>query len=272
MVLSYHPCIEADANRICAGRAPDESDAAAMAAADAVVLNQGCYESVYRMARENNRHVFPNYDARFAFPGKTGQIRMFRNHGAPHPKTVLFEDTTAFRPEGVRETIGFPLVFKFDWGGEGETVFLAETESALTGLLARAEAFERSGQKGFLIQEFIPHGNRTLRVVAAHRARKAYWRVGDPAGRFGGSLAAGGRVDEKADPDVRAASVQLVNALCHRTGINLAGFDLLVPEGSDRPLFLEVNYFFGRQGLGGSGAYYALLENEVRAWIAGLKI
>jgi ribosomal protein S6--L-glutamate ligase len=270
-ILSYHPCIEADENRICAGRAPDESDAAAMAAATAVILNQGCYESVYRMARDNSRHVFPNYDVRFAFPGKLGQIRLFRKYGVPHPNTVLFKETAAFSRNAMAE-IGFPLVFKFDWGGEGETVFLVETASVLEDILARAEAFERSGQSGFLVQEFIPHGNRTLRVVVAYRARKAYWRVGHPDGCFGASLAAGGQIDKRADPKIQSAAVQRVNALCSRTGINLAGFDLMVPEGSIEPIFLEVNYFFGRQGLGGSEAYYALLENEVRSWVADLNL
>ena len=73
MILSFHPCFEADINIICAGREPDHNDSAAMRSAAAVILPQGCREALYRMAKQNCAHVFPNYDARFEYPGKTGQ-------------------------------------------------------------------------------------------------------------------------------------------------------------------------------------------------------
>jgi hypothetical protein len=63
---------------LCAGRQPDDSDLAAIRKAEAVILPQGCMESLYRMAREENRPVFPNYDLRFRHPGKTGQARLFQ--------------------------------------------------------------------------------------------------------------------------------------------------------------------------------------------------
>ena len=114
MILSYHPYVVADSNLRCAGRQPDAADAAAMAAADAVILNQGCYESLYRMAREHCTLVFPNYDARFGFPGKIGQIRLFQYHGAMHPPTETFDRLSAYQP---RASTGrsYPAVFKFDW-------------------------------------------------------------------------------------------------------------------------------------------------------------
>ena len=67
MILSYHPCFEADRNRLCAGRKPGTDDLAAMQEADAVILPQGCYESLYTMARSNCKHVFPNFDTKRAF-------------------------------------------------------------------------------------------------------------------------------------------------------------------------------------------------------------
>ena len=60
MIVSFHPLFEADRNIICAGR----EDPAAIRAADAVILSQGCYRALYEMAWENCPHVFPNYDAR----------------------------------------------------------------------------------------------------------------------------------------------------------------------------------------------------------------
>ncbi|MBW1899334.1 MAG: hypothetical protein JRI61_09775, partial [Deltaproteobacteria bacterium] len=56
---------------------------------------------------------------------------------------------------------------------------------------------------------------------------------------------------------------------CGITVINLAGFDFLFPANEEEPLpfFLEVNYFFGRRGLGGSEAYYQVLNREILRWI-----
>ena len=268
MILSYHPMIEADENRLCAGRAPDETDAAAMAGADAVILNQGCYESLYRMARKHCARVFPDYDARFDFPGKIGQIRLFRHHGAPHPFTRLYEDLDDYRTRGPWDR-GLPAVFKFDWGGEGETVFRIDTPGDLEACLDRAVAFERSGQRGFLIQDYIPHDGRTLRVVAIHRSRHVYWRIQDDSTRFGTAVSDGARIEKQVDPELRHSALARVERLCDRSGINLAGFDLMVPSSATGPrlLFLEVNYFFGRRGLGGSEAYYTLLEAQVRRWL-----
>jgi ribosomal protein S6--L-glutamate ligase len=66
-----------------------------------------------------------------------------------------------------------------------------------------------------------------------------------------------------------------VRRICHQTGIQLAGFDLLFDEndlarGLVRPLVLEINHFFGRRGLGGSDAYYRILEEEVDHWLSRL--
>ena len=59
MILSFHPIIEADENLICAGRLPEESDLEAIRRAEAVILSQGSSEALYRMARANCPHVFP---------------------------------------------------------------------------------------------------------------------------------------------------------------------------------------------------------------------
>ena len=64
------------------------------------------------------------------------------------------------------------------------------------------------------------------------------------------------------------------NRLCAGTHINLAGVDILFSSEESRPvpLFLEINYFFGRQGIGGSEAYYALLVEQIHRWIADQKL
>jgi len=87
MILSYHPCFKADKNILCAGREPDADDLAAIKASHAVILPQGCRQSLYQMAHGNCGHVFPNFDSKFEYAGKIGQIRLFQEKNVPHPKT-----------------------------------------------------------------------------------------------------------------------------------------------------------------------------------------
>ena len=68
------------------------------------------------------------------------------------------------------------------------------------------------------------------------------------------------------------AAEAAVSRLCRKTGINLAAFDILFTDDADvappdTPIFLEINYFFGRQGIGGSEALYTLLRQAVREWL-----
>jgi ribosomal protein S6--L-glutamate ligase len=109
------------------------------------------------------------------------------------------------------------------------------------------------------------------------RRRIAYWRIQPDPDRFGASLAAGGRMDTDADPHLQAAARHVVDDLCRRTGLQLAGFDLFfdtrsLSQGRIEPLMLEINYFFGRAGLGGSEGYYRILEAEVSAWLTQIAV
>lgn len=275
MILSFHPLIKKDENRLCAGRLPDDDDLKALQAADAVILPQGCYQSLYEMARESCPNVFPNYDARFAFPGKTGQARLFQKTGVPHPKTDTYTGVADFQNSGGPFRLSYPVVFKFDWGGEGESVFLMETPNAFARILSKAERFEKTGQRGFVLQAVIPAAGRSLRVVVIGRHIASYWRVSADASAFSTGLCAGARIETDLAPELQLMAKEAVASFCSQTKINLAGFDILFSADDSRgflppPLFLEINYFFGRRGLGGSNAYYRLFEAAVTDWIRGL--
>ncbi len=272
MIVSFHPCFEGDCNRLCAGRLPDAGDLAFIRSADAVILPQGCSEALHRMAYEHCPHVFPDYTARFGYPGKCGQARLFREAGAAYPETVVFENADVYERH-IREyglPFSWPMVLKQDWGGEGDNVHLIPDAPELERTLRHVRACESTGQSGFLLQEYIASGNRSLRVVAIHRHMTSYWRTHDQPGRFYASLAGGARMDRNSDMGFQSLGVQAVQDFCGKTGINLAGFDLLFPEtgNAPSPLFLEINYFFGRHGLGGSEAYYALLVAQICQWLS----
>jgi len=288
MILSFHPCFEYDKNIICAGRDPGADELAAIKAADAVILPQGCRELLYKMAQKNCRNVFPNYDARFKYPGKIGQIRLFQETDTPHPKTEIYH-TVGVSPCAYPATevshsaypVRLPFVFKFDWGGEGDNVFLIKSDKEFQNILKKAEDYEKTGQSGFIIQEyirpiprFVSENNdipesRTLRVVVIGTKIISYWRIQKNPEKFHANIAKGGVTDADSDPDLQEAAKISAKDFCQKTGINLAGFDFLFSwkNGTAIPLFLEINYFFGRHGLGGSEKFYELLDTEIKNWI-----
>ena len=273
MIVSFHPVFEADQNIICAGREPGAADLAAIRAASAVVLPQGCRQSLYDMATENCCHVFPNYDARFDYPGKIGQIRLFQETGTAHPHAETYTSLDIYRqqydPNTGEVAIEMPCVFKFDWGGEGETVYLINSREALQDALQKAAAFERSGQKGFLLQEYVPTQGKTLRVVIIGQRLISYWRIQEDTEAFKSSVSQGARIDAALMPERQKAAKVFVKDLCRKTNINLAGFDVIFTPDNEgiNPLMLEINYFFGRRGIGGSEAYYEILKQEIKNWL-----
>ncbi|MDO9263444.1 MAG: hypothetical protein Q7U02_05725 [Desulfosalsimonadaceae bacterium] len=274
MILSFHPMITADENRICAGRDPDGRELAAIRRASAVILPQGCRQPLHDMAVRHCAHVFPDYSAKFAYPGKIGQAALFAHLALPHPETETFASVDAFYI-GRRNTdnASYPLVFKFDWGGQGDTVMRIDSPDGLERALNKAQSYEKTGQSGFLIQDYIPSGNRSLRVAVIGRQRIAYWRIQQNPDEFGTALSKGAEINEHADPEKQAAGIAVVDRLCEKTGINLAGVDLIFPENPENadPKLLEINYFFGRTGIGGSGRFYSLLRKEVKSWLKDLK-
>jgi len=277
MIVSFHPLFEADQNIICAGREPNAMDVAAIRAAKAVILSQGCYPSLYEIARANCPNVFPNYDARFKYPGKIGQIQLFREMNIRHPDTEIYRDTASFHNRhqaGVASPLtNYPFVFKLNWGGEGDTVFLVRSAESLDELLKQTSAFEKSGQTGFMLQEFIASNNKTLRVVVVGQRLISYWRILPNSDGFQTSLSKGAIIDRTIEPQLEQKAADLITGVCQKTGINLAGFDVIFSsENPDPcPLLLEINYFFGRKGLGGSEAYYKVLLEEIRAWLETIR-
>ena len=251
MILSYHPNIVAHRNILCAGRLPNEQDKEAISKADAVILPQGPSEVLYRMCRKHCPNVFPNYDARFDFPGKLGQARLFEKYETPFPKTYTFERVAHFDESfGNSNPMDYPFIFKSDWGGEGEGVFLVKSNQALMERLKRAERFEKSGQKGFLLQTFVPHGKRTLRVVIVGHQCFSYWRLQSTESEFRSNLKSGALIDHDSNGLCQEVGKKAVVNFCAKTRINLAGFDLLFPEQEKRQstaLFRDQLFFWQKR-------------------------
>ncbi len=277
MILSFHPCFTADKNIICAGRKPCSDDLEQIKHADAVILPQGCSETLYRMAKKNCKNVFPNYDARFEYPGKTGQILLFQKTGTAHPASKIFTSLSYLcdhdgNIKNEKFLFTYPFVLKLGWGGEGETVYLVKTQSDLKYFIEKIKEYEKSGQKGFLLQEYIESGNKSLRTVTIGEKTISYWRIQKNPDSFCAGLSQGATIEFDMEPELVRLAEAKAKEFCNKTGINLAGFDFIfsLNNPDKKPLFLEINYFFGRTGLGGSEKYYKILNKEIRKWLKSL--
>ncbi|MBP1724928.1 MAG: RimK protein ATP-grasp [Deltaproteobacteria bacterium] len=275
MILSFHPCIHGDENVIVAGRGPTPAEEALVRRADAIILPQGVREDLYDMCRRHCGRLFPDYDCRFAYPGKLGDIRLFRALGIPHPESLLFSDVADYRRRYPLERGVFPFrppfIIKGNTGGEGNLVFRIHQPDQLEEILAIFAGMETSGFLGFLAQELIDHGGRDLRVVALHDQVFSYWRVQHDPAQFLTNLSAGGAIDAQSDRHLRRRAEALVRHLSQKSGINLAGIDLMfdAQERDAEPLMVEINYWFGRRFFGSSRVYYRHLLEAIQRWLGG---
>jgi ribosomal protein S6--L-glutamate ligase len=85
----------------------------------------------------------------------------------------------------------------------------------------------------------------------------SYWRICDGQPGFHTNVSKGAAIDACSDPALKGQAERLVAAFCRRTGIDLAGLDVIfdVEANPPRPLLLEINYYFGRVGWG-ADAYH----------------
>ncbi|MBI5606543.1 MAG: glutathione synthase [Deltaproteobacteria bacterium] len=245
-----------------------------MAKAQAVVVPQGVTAEVYKECRRLVPRVFPNYDLRFPLEGKVGDALLFEYYQVPHPRTLVLKNREALFENYPDSDLlpsllsGYPLVLKANQGGEGTFVFLVHSEKEL---LEKLDLLPRGIQasEGFVLQERIDHGGKDLRVVVLFDTFYAYWRVQPNPEIFLTNQNQGGLIDFGGDILQKEQAVGAVRDFCERSGINLAGFDIIFDRKEKRPvpLFLEINYYFGRKGLGGSMRFYEMLEQAVDRWL-----
>ncbi len=272
MILSFHPCIDADRQIILGDRGLSSEDLSLIRQAGAIVLPQSCSHEIYRACRTSSAYLFPDYEARFAYPGKVGQSRLFSEAGFSHPETLIWNTVEEFQ----RACNGsypheMPFLLKADRGHEAAGVYIIEDTSTLEEALKNLRDMERSGSKSFISQELIPTAGNVLRVVILGGRAVSYWKRPQNPDQIITSLGKGAKIDRDWRIDLQEKGIIQARGLSAFTGINLAAVDFIFPSnlpGPD-PLFLEINYYFGRRGLGGSFRYYSLLFEAVRDWLSG---
>jgi len=259
-VVSFHPGIVVEENLPLLQSLLDADARRLVLNAAGLIFPKYISPWRYREFTRQARAWFPRLDSRYLYPGKSAQIRLFRQLGVAHPDSRLFKNPrhllTVWRQWA--PPWAYPLVLKGDSGGGGSRVFPVGARADLPPLLARLPAAEPC-----LLQQLIEHGGRDLRVVIYGDRAVSYFREG--ADDFYNNISRGGRVCHHLLPDRQAAGVRAVRALCRWTGIDVAAFDVMF-EGTDAPILVEINFNFGRKGLGGRVAHEGYFREAALDW------
>lgn len=273
MILSFHPCFDTDIQIILGDRKVDSDILKSIEKADAIVLPQACPQDLYNICAKSKASLFPNYQARIEYPGKIGQSRLFEKLDLPHPVTLRWRGVEDYEDVCLRQDTlpqDLPFLIKDDMSHEAEGVFLIENRTALKEALDKLALRERPGLKGFVTQEYVPCGGNVLRAVVMGKWVITYWKRPCKPGQQITTISKGAIIDHDWQPNLQERGRDQALLLSGKTGINLAAIDFVLPiaDKDPEPLFLEINYYFGRRGLGGSENYYSLLYEAVQDWLS----
>lgn len=272
MILSFHPCFTADHQIILGDRSLNEADRRLIRSAHAVILPQGRADGVFHACQNAGAPMFPNYEMRHAYPGKVGQSRLFHAFQLPHPRTFRWRRVELFKK--VPTPHEFPFVVKDDGSHEAEGVFVVTGPKSLKAALDFLALKEGGENNGFVTQDFVDSGGNVLRSVIMGEQILTYWKRPVKPGQVITTISRGARIDPDWQPALQEKGKVQAQVLARRTGIDLAAVDFVFPLSKEDPgpLFLEINYYFGRRGLGGMDAYYRLLFRAIQGWLKGIDL
>jgi ribosomal protein S6--L-glutamate ligase len=260
--VSMNPLVSLDENLPNLAPLDDPAVVTLIRSARGVVMPRAASEGRYRRVAALARDWFPNFEPKFAYVGKTKQTILFRRLGVRHPRTFIYRSPAGLETaERSRLPLPYPFVLKGDRGGGGSSVYPVSCLKDLRSALGRLPA-----EEPLLVQEWVHHGGMDLRVVVVGFQMVSYFRVGRG---FYNNICRGGRVDRSLFPERQEAGMAAVAHFCSLTGIQVAGFDLMFPDAGP-PVFVEINFHFGRKGLGGTPGFRRLFGEAVRAWQRGI--
>ena len=238
----------------------DPAVAGLLKRAAGVLLPQYVTQWRYREITRHARAWFPRLDARFTNYGKTRQIMLFREIGVRHPESRTYSNPAQLYEDFLENGSpwGYPLVVKGDRGGGGSFVFPVYQAADLPRYVDRLRPDQPA-----LLQRWVEHGGKDLRVVVYGSHTVTYFRVG--GGQFYNNVCRGGRLDHAGWPQLQEKGSAAVLSFCDRAGIDVAGFDLMFPDDG-KPVFVEINYHFGRKGLGGTKGHKSHLLRAIQSW------
>ena len=270
MILSFHPCIAADHQIITADRGLRPGDITLINNAEIIILPQSCSAGLYQACVKSSALLFPDYKSRFEYPGKVGQSLLFEKTGCPHPRTLRWKSVEEFKEKySEHHNLHTPFILKADLSHEADGVYVVEDNESLLSALERLEQTGKAGSGAFISQELIPTGGNVLRIVIMGREIVSYWKRPVKDKQIITSAGKGAKIDRNWRIDFQEKGRIETRKLAASTGINLAAVDIVfsLTENNPEPMLLEINYYFGRRGLGGSIKYYRLLFGTIQTWL-----
>lgn len=271
MILSFHPCFVADNQIILGSRNLGSTDFRLIEEATVIILPQSCSEELFRHCNNSRALIFPDYRLRFQYPGKIGQSILFEKTDSPYPETKIWNSTDDFR-ETIQDNNlphNIPFLLKTDKGHEGDGIYLINSLQTLDSLLDILKCSEDSSAAGFISQELVPAEGNVLRVVLMGQSIITYWKKPSLPDQTITTAGKNGVIDKDWRKDLQEKGKIAVKRFSKSTGINLAAIDCIFPLKSENPepMLLEINYYFGRRGLGGSINNYDLLFQAIQYWL-----
>ncbi len=272
MILSFHPCFLGDTLVILGDGTLDTHDLRHIEAAEIVILPQYCTLGLYKACKSSSAQIFPNYDARFQFPGKIGQSLLFKEYKCPHPETLQWTSVRAFQEAYEAEGDSphrMPFLLKGNETHEAEGIYTITDRKALETSLEDLKRLEGRESSGFISQHLITTEGNVLRVVIIGSRTITYWKRAQEPGQTITTISRGAEIDKEWRADLQKKGEIEAERLVAATGINLAAIDVIfhIKQPDPQPLFLEINYIFGRRGLGGSMRFYQLLSEALQEWL-----
>ncbi len=273
MILSFHPCFDTDIQIILGDRPLSPGDLELVRKAKAVILPQGRTEDLYHACTKYNALIFPGYEMRFKYQGKIGQSVLFKHFGCPHPETLNWSSVEEFKKEYKEPDVfphELPFLVKADKAHEAEGVYLVKDKASMSEALDYLTNREGPGISGFVTQPYIASGGNVLRAVIIGRRVVTYWKRPYKTVQAITSISRDSIIDHIWKPELQEKGRVQAQSLSRKTGINLAAIDFVFSfaEREPEPLFLEINYYFGRRGLGGTKNYYRLLHEAIQDWLS----
>ncbi|MEZ0343533.1 MAG: hypothetical protein ABWJ99_01830 [Caldimicrobium sp.] len=265
MIVSFYPGFEGDLNFFQFEPLPSEFFEA-LPRIRAIIFPPTITPEIYFFIKNLGIPVFPEYTYRFLFPGKIGQILLFRLFNLPHPESILIPRSCGIEENPYQRTlqIKFPCIVKGNWGDEGREVFFVENKEALKDIFKKIKVWEREGRFGFIIQEYLPNTFDARSVVIGEKIL-VFFRKGG----FKKNLVQEGKIIPPPSKDLEEKVIKLTKSLIRNTYFNLVAVDFLFKE--DKPLLNELNFVFGRRALGEKN-YEIYLKEAIENFLSRINL
>lgn len=265
MIISFYPGFEGDLNFFQFEPLPSEFFEV-LPKVKAVIFPQTVTPEIYFFVKNLGIPVFPEYTYRFLFPGKIGQILLFRLFNLPHPETILIPRLCGIEENPYQRAVKFkvPCVIKGNFGNEGREVFLAEKEEDVEKILTHIKTWEREGRFGFLVQEYLPTPFDARSVVIGEKIL-VFFRKGG----FKKNLSQEGEIIPPPKSELEEKVIKLTKTLIRNTYFNLVAIDFLFKD--EEPLLNELNFVFGRRAIG-EEKYEAYLKKAIENFLKNLTL